>query len=151
MHANRWILWGALLSVPLTGCQSMNLNTNSNLNAEAQSAAATAPTDASYFCEVHSDWFGTKSNTKPFQEGMTVQDAVEQSGALLTMRAIEIDLIRREGNRLVRMPSDYNVSKRHVDFSQDYALRANDRVIIRPKKSNVLGSALKALGGPPLR
>lgn len=152
MNAQRWVLLLSMVGVLLSGCQSLSIGSKT---AKADPAAemmgnATAA-NASYFVDVQSDWLGSKSMTKPYRDGMTVQDAVEQSGALMTMRSIEIDLIRQEGVHLVRMPCSYNVSARHVEFEQDYALRPNDRVAIRPKKTNLLDSTLRALGGPPMR
>ncbi len=104
------------------------------------------PTGASYALEIHSYVSATKTMSEPFHDGMTVQDALTQSGALTFHKNVEIDVLRREGNQWVRMPVEYDVGKRHVKFEQDYALHPDDRVVIRPKTTNPIDAAFNLFG-----
>ena len=65
---------------------------------------------------------------------VTVQTALEESGAVGRYRNMEITMYRRvsESGRLLKLPVSYVPRSDSVKVEQDYALHPGDRIVIKP-------------------
>ena len=77
---------------------------------------------------------------------VTIQTALERSGALKKYRDMEINVFRKiEGSyQPLKMTASFDARKRLVRPETDYGLRAGDSVLVQPKTqapfSDVLGT-----------
>jgi hypothetical protein len=81
----------------------------------------------------------------PVIRDLTVQGALEASGALRRIRVPEIEIIRvvPESGQLLRLKAQMQPGKRVVKYEQDYAILPGDRLIVRQVKGqNPLEKAL---------
>ena len=101
----------------------------------------------SFLLELHNSFGRPNVKQMPFNEGLTVQDVLDKSGA--KHRDMEIDVIRKlsGSGQDLKMPVVYDSSKKRVKYEQNYAIYANDRVIIRPKNGGPFDKALGTLSG----
>lgn len=102
----------------------------------------------SFTLSMESDFGPAKVYTGVVDDTMTIQKALEVSGAMKKYRNMEIEILRRvqESGRGLRMQVDYNVRKKGVDPTQNYAIHPGDRVLVRPAKSSPLGAVGRYLG-----
>lgn len=93
--------------------------------------------DDLYGVEIHPPMGEKIRWTGKATEGLTVQQALEASGALKKVRVPTIDLVRKvEGQPLpLRMQSEFDTKTRRVSYQEDYAIHPGDRLIVRPKQS----------------
>ncbi len=82
----------------------------------------------------------------PILKGMTVQSALEASGALGKIRNADVEVIRPvpENGTVLRMPADLQPNKRLVKYEQDYAILPGDRIVVKPAQTQ---NALEKLLG----
>ena len=80
---------------------------------------------------------------------ITVQTALERSGAISKFRGMDIMIYRvvQETNRGLKLPVDYQYRERAVVSHQDYALHPNDRIVVTPTSNNALDKFVDTLTG----
>ena len=82
---------------------------------------------------------------------VTVQDALEASGATRKFGAMKITLRRiiKESGTLLKLPVEYEVRSKTVPDlgGQNYSLRPGDTIIVSPKESKTLEKVLESLTG----
>ena len=80
---------------------------------------------------------------------ITVQTALERSGAISKFRGMDIMIYRvvKETNRGLKLPVDYQYSEKAVVSHQDYALHPNDRIVVTSMSNNALDKFVDALTG----
>lgn len=71
---------------------------------------------------------------------ITVQTALQKSGAIHRYRKMDISVLRivEETGRPIKMVVDYQASKKSVRPEQDYAILPGDRIIIQPQQNGML-------------
>jgi len=109
----------------------------STLDTASRSAPIGAnPADASgmYAVNVFPSFGGKEVSFKGQIRGnMTVQNALEESGAVKTARSSEIQLYRvvKGSGRTLKLPVELQSNGRTVKFEHDYALHPGDRLVVR--------------------
>ena len=94
-----------------------------------------SPNADMYVVDIHPQ-FGQPTRWEgPILKGMTVQSALEASGALGKIKNADVELIRPvpENGTVLKMPADLQPNKRLVKYEQDYAILPGDRIVVRPK------------------
>jgi hypothetical protein len=78
---------------------------------------------------------------------MTVQDALEESGATRRYRHLMVDLARAvpEKDHVLKLPIQWNHEERHVMEEQNYALHPGDELLVRRDTSGPLSAVLDTL------
>jgi protein involved in polysaccharide export with SLBB domain len=68
------------------------------------------------------------------EKNMTVQQALEKSGAIRRYRKMDVSIMRvvEETGQPLKLVVNYNGAKRLVSPEQDYALLPGDRVVVEP-------------------
>ena len=138
-----------LLAVSLsTGCASMQLGIPV-APPEQETVAQSGPM---YQLEMKSTMGRTTVQRAPIEGAMTVQDALESSGALQKYRNMDITLSRIvEGSKQVlRLPVAYDPSEDHVLPEQNYALHPGDTISIGPRTSGSIESMIDSMTGGAL-
>lgn len=76
---------------------------------------------------------------------MTIQDVLEECGAIRKYRNMQIDILRKipESGRTIKMAVDYDAGKKSVMVEQNYAIHNGDRISIKPMDSSPLDQLLK--------
>lgn len=144
MKKNHYLLLTiSLFSVVASGCASLT-----SLNGSAVPTPPTAGSKGSFTVSVESGFSSPKVYTGSVDDTMTIQKALEVSGATKKHRSPEIEILRRveESGRGLRMQVDYDVRKKQVRPEQNYAILPGDRIVVRSKESSPLGSFGKYLG-----
>lgn len=82
---------------------------------------------------------------------MTVQDALESSGAMKKYRAMDIEVLRvvdtaDTGRRGLRMKVMYVPSEKSIIAEQNYALHDGDRIVITPVSNDPMSKVIGMLG-----
>lgn len=80
---------------------------------------------------------GSKPVTLEITEGLTVQDAVEMSGAKRKYGDMSIVIKRVIPGKHLRhkLKVDFDAGKKRVPYDQDYSIYPNDIVLIAPESS----------------
>ena len=131
----------AALLLMSTGCSTLPLGAG----AAATTGAATANA-GQYQLKMESTFGGSKMYTGNIDGPVTIQTALERSGALKKYRDMEINVFRKiEGSyQPLKMTASFDARKRLVRPETDYGLRAGDSVLVQPKTqapfSDVLGT-----------
>lgn len=78
---------------------------------------------------------------------LTVQNALDRSGAIKKFRGMNIGLYRvvKENGRNLKLPVVYNFRSKSVAPEQDYALHPGDRILIDPKSNSPLDQVMDSL------
>lgn len=89
------------------------------------------------------------SHKGQIRNNMTVQNALEESGALKKFRKMEVQLYRivQGSGRTLNMPVEMQPGKKLVKFEQDYALHPGDRIVVKPGGGAGLEKVFGALAG----
>lgn len=92
---------------------------------------------------------GSESFRMPLEEMVTIQEALEQSGAIREFDRIELFLERTIPNtdRVHRMKITFDRAKHAVTPETDYAIRSGDRLIVKEDASNIFDDTFKAVTG----
>lgn len=78
---------------------------------------------------------------------ITIQEALNESGAGNMARSAEVDLIRRlPDGGVLKLPVEFNKDKQ-VKFEQDYALHPGDRIVVRAKSESPLDKLVDQVFG----
>jgi len=126
------------LMVITTGCSSLPLaSTAGNI------VGSPAASQGQY--QVKMEFFsGSKMFQGDINGPVTIQDALESSGAIKKFRNMEIDLFRQvEGAyQPLKMAALYDASKKRVRPETNYGLRAGDSIRVRTKSENPLSKVM---------
>ena len=78
---------------------------------------------------------------------ITVQDALERSGATKKFRNMDIMVYRvvKENGRGLKMPVTYKGRTKSVLPEQDYAIHPNDRIVIEARSNNAIDKIVDSL------
>ncbi len=81
------------------------------------------------------------------RNNMTVQNALEESGALKKIRNAKITCYRivQGTGRPLTLPVNLQSGKRLVRFEEDYSLHSGDRIVIEAKNSTGLDQVFESL------
>ena len=117
----------------------------------APRSAEPVNTGPSYIVEIEPSFGAKKVFRGQLEEGMTIDSALEASGAKKKLANMEIDLYRMERKlgRPMKMAVNYLPGQKHVSYDQDYALYPGDRIIARSKSSFPLAELPGALNPLP--
>jgi hypothetical protein len=87
--------------------------------------------------------------TGNWREGMTVDDALQESGAKKKYRHMRIDVARQVSStgEWLKMPATYSRRGQRVVESQNYAIHPGDQIGIRPQSENVLDAFVRSISG----
>ena len=117
------IMIGGALS---TGCSTLPSSVSS-----APPVVATG-SQPQYLVDMQLGYGGSKTYKGVIGPGMTVQAAIEASGATRKFRKMDVKVMRKvDGDyRPLKMSCDYNAATRTISPESDYALKDGDRVLI---------------------
>lgn len=78
---------------------------------------------------------------------ITVQTALERSGAIEKFRAMDITVMRvvKESGKPLKLPVVYSGSKKTVRPEQDYALHPNDIIMVNAQTKNPLDKFVSSI------
>ena len=125
-----------------SGCASMLQN-----NAVTPAEPPTAESSGNYYVEMHPA-FGKPTIFKGELNGaVTVQTALEQSGATKKFRGMNVGLFRivKENGRGLKLPVEYKYRDRQVAQHQNYALHPEDRIVVAKKSHSPLDQVIDSL------
>jgi hypothetical protein len=125
-----------------SGCSTMF----QNVATPAIPAETPVASDGSYYVELHPA-IGKPTIFKGELNGpVTVQQALEESGATKKFRGMRVGLFRivKENGRPLKLPIEYTYRTSQVEQHQNYALLPEDRIVVAAKTSNIMAEALKA-------
>ena len=131
----------------LTGCRSFDFEASSTV--ETAAPVNKADVIGQYQVQL------LPSHAKPTVEKIdittpvTVQDALEASGAIGKFGSMKITLRRiiKEKGTMLKLPVDYEVRSKTVPDGQNYNLLPGDTLIVSPKESKTLEKVIESLTG----
>lgn len=125
----------------------------SNSNRSSQPMQQTQPNQGVVTVELHPTRGKITRGEIPMTDMMTVQDALQKSGATKKFRNLNFEVVRfnKEKGKQVKMGGSYLPEKRTAAAHYNYALRPGDRVNVTEDTSSATDSVLnplaKILGG----
>lgn len=139
------LLLACLLVVISSGCSSMAMFNGEKLPTDP---SLVNPNTKTYSVAMKKDFGKPTVYTGNFDKPITVQQALEDSGAIKQFRSMEVNLIRKlpKSGKPLTMPVDYQARKKRVRPEQDYALHDGDRILVQPKQGGSFGNVIKMLG-----
>ena len=137
----------AFTCIVFSGCQSFDVNSNAVVG--TSSPTPEAEVIGQYQLQLIPS-FGSPVIEKVDIAGpVTVQDALEASGAIRKFRSMKISLGRivKDKGHLLKLPIDYQVRSKTVRDDQNYQLLPGDTLTVSSKKSNSIDKAIEAISG----
>jgi hypothetical protein len=134
------------LATICSGCSTLN----SAYNQEVPIANAATNSAGVYRVEIEGGSFQKGSvYTGTLAEPVTVQRALELSGAIEKYRKMDITILRvvEESGRGLKMTIDFKSKSKTVPPEQDYAIHPNDRILVRPVSGNALDKIVDSVTG----
>ena len=128
----------------LSGCSTLSI-----LNDSSQTPIA-APSAGTYQVKLMGGGFSKDSVYQGTLDGpLTVQTALERSGAIKKFRNMEITVLRvvEETGRGLKMSITYKPAKKSVSPEQDYAIFPNDRILVKEVSNSMLDKMVDSVGG----
>jgi len=107
--------------------------------------AAAQPASAELKLEIRAAGKKPKFQQFPLQQGMCIQDALEQSGLTRRFRRMDVKLVRSTAEGSAKLDSKYDHKANRVDPLYDYALYNGDHLIVIEDTSTVLDDLVNAL------
>ncbi len=145
-HA-RFALLGVCLTITicLTGCSTFSSFGNKSVPVTEN---MTSTTDQ-YRVEMTIPYQKTKIYTGTIDGPITVQTALERSGATERYRNMDVMVLRvvKETGRGLKMPVDFQPRTKSVSSQQDYAIHPGDRIVVEPTSNNLLDQFMDAVAG----
>jgi len=136
----------ALVCVVFAGCQSFDFG---SANTSETAATVAQPNVIGQYQMQLIPGFGKPTVEKVDITGpMTVQDALEASGAIRKFRGMKITLSRiiKDKGTLLKLPVEYQVRSKTVRTEQNYEVLPGDTITVSPKK-NSLDKAIGSISG----
>jgi len=131
-----------ILAVMSTGCTPLAISRQSEgIEAEATTSAG------QYQLKMVAPFGKSKTYIGDIDGPLTIQTALERSGATKTLRNMDVELFRNVDGVYapLKMPAIFDASKRMVRPETDYGLRAGDSILVRPRTENSLRKVLGKL------
>ncbi len=131
----------AALAMLSTGCSALPLAST------AGTIGDVAPVDSGQYQVKMETFGGSKMYQGTIDGPITIQTALERSGALKKYRNMEVELFRQvEGAyQPLKMPAIYDAGKKMVRPETDYGLRNGDSILVRTKSQNPFGKVMGTL------
>ena len=120
----------AVAATVTTGCSTLPFSSAANAIVDE------APVNAGQYQLRMESAFGGAKNFKGDIDGpLTIQTALERSGAIKKFRNMNVDLFRKvEGAyQPLKMSAVYDAGQKRVRPETDYGLRAGDSILVSPK------------------
>lgn len=123
----------------MSGCSTLSLAT-----ADGQPKAPVSIDAGQYQVRLESNFGKSPTFKGDIDQALTIQDALQRSGALKKYRNMEIDLFRKvEGSyQPLKMAAIYDAGKKRVRPETNYGLRAGDSIRVKSKSENSLGKMM---------
>ncbi|MFK7767073.1 MAG: hypothetical protein AB8B55_07605 [Mariniblastus sp.] len=118
-----------------------------NFSTTAMPTEQSSPSAGKYQVEISSGFSKPQVFQGELTGPITVQDALEASGAIEKNRGMDVVVMRvvQDSGRGLRMPVDYEYRTKTVSQEQNYALHPNDRILVTARSSNPLDKFVKAI------
>jgi hypothetical protein len=131
-----------LTAAATTGCSPLKLTPDMALDPQASAAGNQ---QAMVVVELHHGKNKIEHLRAPLKGNMLVQDALKGSGAVSRFHRMDIVLVREtpEGKK-VRLPVKYDVNRRQVVDSNNYAMYAGDVLEVTENTSTVIDRMLES-------
>jgi hypothetical protein len=142
------MLLGSLLFASSPGCQAVNaeLATLAGEQPATQEPSAPAPSGPQYQIEIRREGQQPQLTQLPLAEPLFVQQVLEQAGAVSKFRRMKVEIYRKLPNGGgQRLDVPYDRAKRRVPPGGDYAIHANDRVVITEDTTTVIDDMIQTL------
>ena len=138
-----------LASVVLSGCQSFDFDAANSRTADTAEPIAEVNVIGQYQMQL------IPSRGKPSVERIditgpvTVQDALEASGALSKFGRMKISLGRiiKDRAELLKLPVEYQIQSKSVRPEQNYQVLPGDTITVSPQKSDRFEKLIKSATG----
>ena len=149
-YKTRFILRALLVSlacVIFTGCQSFDFG-----SAKSRTAPP-APAEANVIGQYQMQLIPSRGEPSVERVNITgpvtVQDAVEASGAIKKFGNVKITLGRviKGKGELLKLPVDYQIRSKSIRPEQNYEVLPGDTITVSPKRSDALDKMIKAVTG----
>ena len=131
------------LVIAASGCSTLNFGAS-----QAAVTPTVSPDSRGAYLVQMSGGFSKASSYKGDLDGpITVQTALERSGAIEKFRSMDVALFRivEETGHPLRLSVPYSPRKKSVMPENDYALHPNDRIIVESKTNNALDKLVDSL------
>jgi hypothetical protein len=139
-------LLAILTVVSSVGCSTLHTGLGTSLE---QQAAVPSDPRAMVVVELRRGKNGREYLRAPLKENMLVQDALKGSGAVSRFHRMNVVLVREAQNgEKLRLPVKYDVSKKQVVDSNNYAMHAGDWLEVTEDTSTVLDRMLETATQP---
>lgn len=141
----------AVAAIMSSGCQTVNSEL-AMLFGEAPPAhvneqPAAGDNSPQFYVELRADGRSPKLMQFPATDGMLVQQALEQSGAVKKFRRMKLELYRKlPSGGGHKMDIHFDHTKDRVPPGEDYAIHPGDRLVATEDTSTVLDDMLGSLG-----
>lgn len=134
-----------------SGCKALS-PTSADLLSTSKSVPQVAPPGLdgpSYLAVLRPDNGTPKRMRLPHKEGIFMEDALQQSGALKTFGRVTIQLWRpRPDGDYHKLDVKYDPSKKRIPAASNYAVHADDLVVFFEDKSTVIDDMLNTIPMP---
>lgn len=140
LHCSSLLLLGIAGLVFGAGCNLIGVGTGSG-----DSSLLPKETQGTYTVMLK----GSKPETRPITEGLTVQGVIESTRAHKKFGKMDVVVKRAVPGHPQRhnLKVDYDKNKQRVPYEQDYAIHPNDIVMIAPNNTTQLDKVVDALSG----
>ena len=129
------------LLIAASGCSSIPTTTSNELPTQTAESAG-------MYQVVMQGQFGKPAQFQGQIDGpLTVQSALERSGAIEKFRGMDITLMRvvEESGRGLKLPVEFEAGKKTVRSDQDYAIHPNDRIMVQARSKNPIDKIVDTL------
>ena len=129
----------AMIAVSFTGCTPLVM---SKANEGVVSKAATSA--GQYQLRMEMPFGKSETYIGDIDGPLTIQNALERSGAMKKFRAMDVDLFREvEGTYApLKMTAVFEPGKKMIRPETNYGLRAGDSILVKPASNNPFGKML---------
>ncbi len=132
----------SLTLVATAGCSALDLRPEMAMDAQL---GKSADPQAMVVVELRNSKNKSEYLRAPLTETMLVQDALKGSGAISRFRRMDIVLVREgPGGRKIRLPVQYDVARRRVVDTNNYAMHAGDWLQVTEDTSTMLDRMLES-------
>lgn len=127
-------MWAVWVCLTLTGCTAIDGGASGRMPDNPVPAQ-----NGRYAVEINTGFGQPVRWEGAITDGLTVQGALEESGAFRRIRVPEVELVRAvpDQRQNLRMICTMQPGKRRVKYEQDYAILPGDRLIVRPASSEI--------------
>ena len=139
----------AFACVVFTGCQSLDFTATQSQSGETGKLVPEANVIGQYQMQLIPSR-GQPSVEKINITGpLTVQDALEASGATKKFRGMKISLGRivKDKSELLKLPVEYQMRSKSVRDEQNYQILPGDTITVSPLKSDTIDKLIKTATG----